>query len=348
MFGVEQARFEPVVAAVLLLAALLLLGRGGLVRAVASLWRRGRGTAPSSTATTKPESRTGTPPAVDGPGLPPDAAPTAEAATAPTAEAASPVSTSPVVAARGLTKRFGGVVAAEAVGLVLEPGRIHALIGPNGSGKTTLLRLLAGDLAPDEGTMTIGGADATAATEAERVAMGVVRTLQATTVFADLTALDHAEAGTEARRRDGGTIRTMLATPRARAGARRARQRARRALEEVGLADGADVRAERLTSTEQRLLMLASALASDPRALLLDEPAAGMVGADLPRLAAVLERIAARGVAVLLVEHNLRLVRRVASRVTVLDAGRVIADGPPDEVAGRPEVRAAYLGPSGL
>jgi ABC-type branched-subunit amino acid transport system ATPase component len=252
------------------------------------------------------------------------------------------------VEARGLSRRFGGVVAAEGVDLSLAPGRVHALVGPNGSGKTTLLRLLAGDLDPDAGSVAIGGRDVTAVPEAGRVAAGVARTLQATTVFPDLTALEHAVAGTEVRRRDGGAIRTLLATPRARAGAGAARARALSALDEVGLGDRANVPAERLSSTEQRLLMIAAALASGPRALLLDEPAAGMVAADLPRLAAIIDRMAARGMAVLLVEHNLRLVRRVASEVTVLDAGRVIATGPPGDVADDPEVRLAYLGRAAL
>jgi branched-chain amino acid transport system permease protein len=320
--GVERARFEPLVAAVLLLVALLLLGRGGLVRVVTSLWRR------------SPDHRERA--AGDDPASPGRSAPAAAAGRGPGLDA------------RGLTKRFGGVVAADRVDLALEPGRVHALIGPNGSGKTTLLRLLAGDLPPDAGAVAIGGRDVSGGTTAERVAAGVARTLQATTVFADLTALQHAEAGTEVRRRDGGTIRAILATPRSRSGAREARERAMAALAEVGLAGRANVPAERLTSTEQRLLMVAGALASDPRVLLLDEPAAGMVAADLPRLAAILDRVAARGVAVLLVDHNLRLVRRVATVVTVLDAGRVIAEGPPGEVAADPEVRVAYLGRSAL
>jgi branched-chain amino acid transport system permease protein len=343
VFGVEQARFEPVVAAILLLGALLLLGRGGLVRVVARGWRRAR-------------SGDGGQPAAD------DDLPAAGDRRSPAgAEPSTPLvadvpsharraepATEPILAANGLTRRFGGVVAAEDVAIDLLPGRVHALIGPNGSGKTTLLRLLAGDLAPDGGSVAIGGDDATAATEADRVALGVVRTLQATTVFPDLTALQHAEAGAEVHRRDGGAVRTILATPRSRAGARAARVRAAAALAEVALAHRASVPAERLTATEQRMLMIAGALASDPRVLLLDEPAAGMVAADLPRLAAVLDRLAARDVAVLLVEHNLRLVRRVATWVTVLDAGRVIAAGPPAEVAALPEVRMAYLGTSVL
>jgi branched-chain amino acid transport system ATP-binding protein/branched-chain amino acid transport system permease protein len=326
VIGVEQVRFEPVVTALLLLAALLLLGRGGLVRAAGTLWRH---LAPGAPTPAVPDTADMEHPPAEAPPEPPE-----RPGTRPVA----------VLEAHGLERRFGGVVATDGVDLRLEPGRVHALIGPNGSGKTTLLRLLAGDLDPDAGGVSIDGADVTGTTELDRVRLGIARTLQATSVFPDLTALEHAEAGTVAGRDDGGAIRTILATPRARAGARSARARAMTALDTVGLARRAATPAERLTATEQRMLMIAAALASDPRVLLLDEPAAGMVASDLPRLAAVLERLAARGMALLLVEHNLRLVRRVASTVTVLDAGRVIAEGAPAEVAERPEVRLAYLG----
>ena len=234
-FGVEQERFEPVVAALLLLVALLLLGRGGLVRVVADAWRRARD---ASSPRTGPEPESAAP---EGPELSePGEAPEERASPAPATASGSP-SGGPVLHAEGLTRRFGGVVAAEGVDLTLEPGRVHALIGPNGSGKTTLLRLLAGDLAPDAGVVILGGRDVTGLDAAERVEAGIARTLQATTVFPDLTALDHAVAGTEAHRRDGGAIRTLLATPRARAGARDARARAMAALREVGL-DGAGAR----------------------------------------------------------------------------------------------------------
>jgi branched-chain amino acid transport system ATP-binding protein len=252
-----------------------------------------------------------------------------------------------VIAARDLGRRYGDKRVFDRLSFDVEDGGFLVVTGPNGSGKTTLLRLLAGDLDPDAGSVSFDGRDVTRTTELERVRLGVARTLQSTSVFPALTALEHAETGTVAGRGDGGAIRTILATPRARAGARSAGARAHSALREVGLADRASTPAERLTSTEQRLLMIAGALASGPRALLLDEPAAGMVAPDLPALAAVLDRLAGRGIVVVLVEHNLRLVRRVASWVTVLDAGRVIAEGPPGEVADRPEVRLAYLGPDG-
>ncbi|MFL5797302.1 MAG: branched-chain amino acid ABC transporter ATP-binding protein/permease [Actinomycetota bacterium] len=332
--GVERERFEPVVAAVLLLAALLLLGRGGLVRLGADWWRRLRRVARRAAEPQAPTRETS------------DASARAARGSAPSPSPDATVG--PVLEGRGLVRWFGGVVAVGGVDLALVPGEVRALIGPNGSGKTTLLRLLAGELAADEGSVIVDGRDVTSLSTRERVTVGVVRTLQGTAVFPDLTALEQAIAGTEVRRRDAGTVRTILATPRARADAADARERAVHALAEVGLGDRAAVPGERLTATEQRLLMVAAALASRPRVLLLDEPAAGMAAADLGRLAEILDRLSAGGLAVLLVEHNLRLVRQVAAAVTVLDAGTVIASGRPDEVSADPAVRLAYLGRAAL
>jgi len=359
--GVERERFEPVVAAVLLLAALLLLGRGGLVRLAADGWRRlrGPGTGPPAEGPrgpgrgvrgAEPQARARLK-AAERPhrgARPATAEPNAREAAVDSLPTPPGTTAGPVLEARGLVRRFGGVVAVGGVDLALVPGEVRALIGPNGSGKTTLLRLLAGELAADEGSVIADGRDVTLRPTRDRVATGVVRTLQATSVFPGLTALEQAIAGTEVRRRDAGAVRTILATPRSRADAAAARGRAARALAEVGLAGRAADPAERLTATEQRLLMVAAALASDPRVLLLDEPAAGMATADLGRLTEILDRLSARGLAVLLVEHNLRLVRRAAGAVTVLDAGTVIASGRPDEVAADPAVRLAYLGRAAL
>jgi branched-chain amino acid transport system ATP-binding protein/branched-chain amino acid transport system permease protein len=333
--GVERERFEPVVAAVLLLAALLLLGRGGLVRLAADGWRRLR---PSPDEPGRPE-RSAVRRGADRPTPPvPDDRTRHEAPTGQTTK----------LEARALLRRFGGVVAVGGIDLELPGGEVRALIGPNGSGKTTLLRLLAGDLEPDDGTMVLNSHDLTALPTRDRVAAGVVRTLQATAVFPGLTALEQAVAGTDVRRRDAGAVRTVLATPRSRADAAAARDRALAALAEVGLDHRANVPAERLTATEQRLLTIAAALASGPRILLLDEPAAGLSASDLGGLAELLRRLATRGMAVLLVEHNLRLVRRAADAVTVLDAGTVIASGRPEDVAADPDVRMAYLGRAAL
>jgi ABC-type branched-subunit amino acid transport system ATPase component/ABC-type branched-subunit amino acid transport system permease subunit len=245
--------------------------------------------------------------------------------------------------ATSLTKRFGTVDAVADLSLELEAGRVIALIGPNGSGKTTALRLLSGTLVPDEGSVRLDGAELPA-NPVSRTAAGVVRTLQATATFPGSTAAENVIAGAGVRRRYGGALRALFATPLARREAARTRARAETILAELGLAGKAETPASELPGVEQRILMIAAALATEPRVLLLDEPSAGAAAADLERLAALIRRLSDAGLAILLVEHNLRLVRSVADRVIVLDAGRSIAEGTPDEVATNEAVRAAYLG----
>jgi len=236
------------------------------------------------------------------------------------------------VRGRGLTKRFGSVTALEDVDLDIQAATVHALIGPNGSGKTTALAVLAGAVAPDAGTVAMSGHEP-----------GVVRTLQATAVFPELTALENALVG--ARPGLGHRVaRAVLATPKARADARAARAGAQSALDVVGLGAAADVRAHELPGSAQRRLMIASALATRPRVLLLDEPTAGAGYSEVDLLADLIRDLRSSGLTIVLVEHNLRLVRRVADRITVLEAGRVIADGTIDEVVENEAVLKAYLG----
>ena len=262
---------------------------------------------------------------------------------APSAPAAS-VPAEPVLRATGLRKAFGGVVAVDGLSLELARGETTALIGPNGSGKTTALRLISGASAPDAGAIEFNGSDVSSATTADRVRLGIARTLQTTSAFTELTALENALVGRGARRRYGGLVRTALATPRARSEARAAEAAALQALALVGLEHAADTPAPELTSSQRRLLALAAALATEPDVLLVDELAAGAGTEELEGLGAVVDRIRERGVAVLVVEHNLRLVRRVADRVVVLAAGTVLAEGSVAEVAASGVVQQAYLG----
>jgi branched-chain amino acid transport system permease protein len=252
------------------------------------------------------------------------------------------------LAASGVSKRFGSLAALDRLELEVVPGTVHALIGPNGSGKTTALKVIAGQLAADDGSINLGEADLTGLPEAERADRGVVGTQQTIAVFPDLTVLENALVGAGLRRRSAGPFRTFFRTPRARADERQAEERALAALAFVGLDKTVDRPAAELTAHEQRLLMMASALATEPRVLLLDEPAAGASAAELERLADLLRALRERGLALLVIEHNLRFVRRVADLVTVLEAGRRIATGTLAEVAADESVRTAYLGRQSL
>ncbi len=231
-----------------------------------------------------------------------------------------------------LRKRFGHVEAADDVSLAVEPGSITALIGPNGSGKTTVLRMLAGVVAADAGT--IEGGDA------------AVRTLQATGVFPSLTPLEHVLVASGERRTAGGFFRSLFQTPRHRSEDAAFGGEARAVLARFDLPEA--IPAGELPTGSQRVLMLAAAYATGAPTLLVDEPTAGAAPADAARMVDLLAGLRADDLALLVVEHNLQVVRKLADRIVVLDAGRVIADGSPDEVAGDDHVRAAYLGRQSL
>lgn len=249
-----------------------------------------------------------------------------------------------VLQALDLRKSFGGVVALDGLSLELARGQTVALVGPNGSGKTTALRLISGAEPPDSGRVLFDGRSLADARTLQRVRLGVARTLQATAYFPELTALDTVLVGRNVRRRYAGALRTAFATPNARKEAAESEAAAREALDTVGLADLADVPTPELTTSQRRLAALAAALAGKPEVLLVDELAAGAGSEELERIAEVVARIRAQGVAVLLVEHSLRLVRLAADRVLVLAAGRAVAEGTVADVAASDVVRHAYLG----
>jgi branched-chain amino acid transport system permease protein len=268
----------------------------------------------------------------------------------PTREPPSPGGTLPKVehpaalTTRRLSKSFGSLVALAELDLELSPGSVHALIGPNGSGKTTALKLVVGDLRPDRGSVAVGGQALDDLTTRGRALEGIVGTQQTTEVFADLTVLESVLVGAGLRRRHAGIFRTLFATPKARREAAAVRRKALSAVQFVGLEGELDRPSSELSAHEQRLLMLASGLATEPRVLLLDEPAAGAGPAELEHLADLLDRLRQRGLGLLVIEHNLRFVRRIADKVSVLEAGRLIASGSLAEVASDPAVRTAYLG----
>jgi ABC-type branched-subunit amino acid transport system ATPase component len=245
-----------------------------------------------------------------------------------------------VLTATGMTVRYDGVTALEDAEITLYGGQVHALVGPNGSGKSTLLRVLAG--AVDAGTIELDGRPLPAGVRG-RVLAGVVRTPQHTAVMPRLVA--DRQVGVGARggsHQTAAVVRHLLAAPSTRTGTHEAA--VARALADTGLEHLLGVDPERLATGDQRLLQLARVVATGARVLLVDEPAAGMTVDERTRLAAVLRRLAGNGKAVLLVEHDMRLVGEVADRVTVLDVGRVLASGPVDVVRADPEVHRAYLG----
>jgi len=243
----------------------------------------------------------------------------------------------PLLAARGLRKRFGGLVASDGVDLEVAEGEALAVIGPNGAGKTTLLGQLSGDLRPDAGTIRFAGADITALAAPARSHRGLARSFQITSIFREFTALDNVALAVQAHA--GHSFRFWRPARADRA----LRDPAHAILERVGLGPRADVVAGTLAHGEQRQLEIAMALATRPRLLLLDEPVAGM-GPDESQRMVQLLRALRGGHTIVLVEHDMDVVWALADRISVLVYGRVIATGAPEAIRLDPEVRRAYLG----
>jgi branched-chain amino acid transport system ATP-binding protein len=243
----------------------------------------------------------------------------------------------PLLAIRGLTKHFGGVLATDDIDLDIAAGETRAVIGPNGAGKTTLIAQLAGELRSDAGTIRFDGRDLTQIPGHARAALGLARSFQVTSIFRSFTALDNVVLAAQARR--GHSFRFWRPV--------RARddliRPAREALEQVGLAQRADTSAAQLAHGEHRQLEIAMALVSQPKLLLLDEPTAGMSPEETQRMVRFLGTLKGR-ITMLLVEHDMDAVFSLADRITVLVQGKPIATGLPAEIRGNKRVREAYLG----
>jgi branched-chain amino acid transport system ATP-binding protein len=236
----------------------------------------------------------------------------------------------PLLVTKGLTRHFGGLKAVDGVDFSLMPGEIRAVIGPNGAGKTTFVSLVCGRVEPSAGRIVFDGADITALPAHRRVRLGIAYTFQITSIFPNLTVYDNVALPVQRTLTDGrsrGAVRSGVMA----------------ALERTGLADRAAMPAGQLAYGHQRLLEVAMGLALRPRLLILDEPTQGLSDGEIEDFVLLVREIA-KSATVLLIEHNMPLVMQLAHRITVFNAGRILAEGTPDGIRADAAVQHAYLG----
>jgi branched-chain amino acid transport system ATP-binding protein len=242
-----------------------------------------------------------------------------------------------LLATQDLSRSFGGLRAVDGVDFEVEAGEIRAIIGPNGAGKTTFVGLICGRLEPSAGRILFAGEDVTGLPAHERVARGIAYTFQVTSVFGRLSAFDNVALAVQSRmQREDGRWRPLDRSELGR--------RAIEALARVGLAERGDARAAELAYGHQRLLEIAMGLALAPKLLILDEPTQGLSDAEIAGFCGLVRAIVAGETTVLLIEHNMDVVMALAEKITVMDRGRVLAEGAPDAIRADPAVQQAYLG----
>ncbi len=236
----------------------------------------------------------------------------------------------PLLTTKNLARNFGGLRAVDGVDFQLMPGEIRAVIGPNGAGKTTFVSLLSGRILPSSGMIVFDGDDITSQAAYVRVRRGIAYTFQITSVFANLSAYDNVALPVQRTLTDGrskGAVRTGVMA----------------ALERTGLADRAHMPAGQLSYGHQRLLEVAMGLALKPRLLILDEPTQGLADSEIDNFIELVREIA-KSATVLLIEHNMPVVMQLADRITVFNAGRILAEGTPEQIRDNTQVQEAYLG----
>jgi branched-chain amino acid transport system ATP-binding protein len=243
----------------------------------------------------------------------------------------------PILETRGLTKDFGGLRAVDGVDLVVQKGEIHSIIGPNGAGKTTLFNMLTGFLRPTEGSVHFEGREITHLPPHRISHLGIARTFQITSIFPDLTVLENVRIAAQSR--SARNFNLMIDHRRLRDAAEVAGE----VLEDMGLSHRARVAAKNLSYGEKRCLEMAIALATRPRLLLLDEPTSGMSPEESSMVVDLIHRVASK-VTVILIEHNIDVVLAISHRITVMNQGRILAEGPPQQIQADERVQEAYLG----
>jgi len=255
------------------------------------------------------------------------------------------LSDAPILRVSGLTKRFGGLVAVDDASFEVPRGEVFALIGPNGAGKTTLFNCITGIYVPTLGSVVFDGKEITGDKPHQVAKIGIARTFQNIHLFDYMTALDNVRLGRHVRMH-AKVWDSLFRTPKARREEAAVRERARELMEFMGISAYADDYARNLPYGQQRRLEIARALATDPKLLLLDEPAAGFTPQEKVELMHIVRQILDLGITVFLIEHDMKVVMGISNRIVVLDHGEKIAEGVPEEVRANQRVIEAYLGKS--
>ncbi len=248
-----------------------------------------------------------------------------------------------ILTLQGLTRFFGGLAAVTDLSFEVQSGEILSLIGPNGAGKTTVFNLVTGTLLPTRGKVLFQGREITGSRPYESIALGIARTFQTTSLFYDETVVDNLIVGYRCRT-ETGLWDAVFRTGRCREDERRCRQKAEEILDFIGLGGRASELARNIPQESQKRLAIALALITEPKLLLLDEPMGGLTEEENIGMMALIQKVRARGISILLIEHKMKVVMNISDRIVVINYGQKIAEGPPQEVGRNAAVIEAYLG----